>query len=200
MEVGDNLKSASAVIRGYILGRTKKGKTALRQAMRMSGKSLRPTDLARAGAVQLARSPGVERLVEQVRGPLLEAAKQAVVTAVEAQANALSVALDKRIQALGAVTEGVSGVGEAAGKVTKGVTEGVAGVGEAAGKVTEGVTGAIKGRAEEPAEPEKARVPEQARGERGEQAERPEGAEAEEEPVDSERSPAAAGRQPAPRG
>jgi hypothetical protein len=150
--------------------------------MRRSGKSLRPTDLARAGAVQLARSPGVERLVEQVRGPLLDAAKQAVVTAVEAQANALSAALDKRIQALGAVTERVSGASEAAGKVTK------------------GVTGAVTGRAEEPAEPEQARVPEQARGERGEQAERPEAAEAEEEPVASERSPAAAGRQPPPRG
>ena len=65
----------------------------MRLTMRM--KSLRPTDLARARAVTLARSPEVERVVEQVRGPLLEAASHAVVIAVESQANALSVALEK---------------------------------------------------------------------------------------------------------
>ena len=35
------------------------------------------------------------KVVEQVRGPLLEAASHAVVIAVESQANALSVALEK---------------------------------------------------------------------------------------------------------
>lgn len=134
----DTVKLAAAIVVGYFLGRTKKGKMAARLALQLSGKNLRPADLAREVVIRLAKSPEGAELIAQLRGPVLDAGKQAAIATLEAQAGALADALHKKTEALSAVAGTATDVAEGA----KGVAEDVTRTGgEAAGKAVEGATG-----------------------------------------------------------
>jgi hypothetical protein len=143
----DNTKLAAALIAGYVLGRTKKGKAAIRLALWASGKGskLQPQALAREGATRLTQTPELAQLAEQLRGPLAAAAQKAVIATLEAQINAVADNLQKRTQSLQAVTGAAQGTagqatgaaGEAAGQATEAVEEAT----EAVSGLTSRVTG-----------------------------------------------------------
>lgn len=106
-----NAKIAAAVVGGYVLGRTKKGKAAIRLAMWVSGNS----DKLNA----LTKNEQIAALVGQVQGPVLEAVQQAALNTATARMNALSDALGSRTEALSQAGDVTSGIG---GKVTKSVS------------------------------------------------------------------------------
>jgi hypothetical protein len=93
-----NAKIATAVVGGYLLGRTKKGKLALSLGMMLAGRkmSLNPQDLART----VAGSPLLSGLSDQVRKDLLEGTKSAAGSALEARMNSLADSLHERSAAL----------------------------------------------------------------------------------------------------
>ena len=62
----DSVKLGAAVVGGYLLGRTKKGKTAIGLALWLSGKRM---DNSREAFMRLATSPELGKLTAQVRGP-----------------------------------------------------------------------------------------------------------------------------------
>jgi hypothetical protein len=146
-------KLAAAVIAGYVLGRTKKGGTALALASWLSGNQARPRamSMARKGLTQVAQSEQVAQIMKQVRGPLMEAAQKAATQAVLSRVNAISDRLTARAQALS----------EVGGTTVEGTAETVKGTAETVSDTTKmagsGVTGAVgrltgrkKGKAEEP--------------------------------------------------
>ena len=98
-------KLAAAVIAGYVLGRTKKGGAALALASWLSGNQAGPQamSMARKGLTQVAQSEQVAQIMEQVRGPLMEAAQKAATQAVLSRVTAISNGLTARAQALSEV-------------------------------------------------------------------------------------------------
>lgn len=105
-----NGKIAAAVVGGYLLGRTGKGKLALSLGMMLAGRklSLNPQDLART----VAGSPLLSGLSDQVRKDLVESTKSAAGSALEARMNSLADSLHERSAEL----EGDSGGEEDAGE------------------------------------------------------------------------------------
>lgn len=93
-----NGKIAAAVVGGYLLGRTGKGKLALSLGMMLAGRklSLNPQDLAK----NLAGSPLLAGLSDQVRKELVEGTKSAAGSALEARMNSLADSLRERSAAL----------------------------------------------------------------------------------------------------
>ena len=175
-------KLAAVLLGGYLLGRTKKMKLALTVAGAIGGKQLmnnRQDIVSRATKV-LDSSPEAKRLVNEVTGTLVQAARGAALTAASKGVSSLSTNLQDRAEKLRSPQE-------AAGKATETAT-GAAGKGkEAAGKVGGPALGFLKrksrrGRAEEEAPEEEA-----PRGEAAE--EEPEEGEYEERrPEDRERT------------
>lgn len=98
-----NAKIATAVVGGYLLGRTKKGKLALSLGLLLAGRKLNPQDLAKAAA----GSPLVGGLSDQVRKDLMEGTRSAAGQALEARMNHLADTLHERSTAL----EGGDGAG-----------------------------------------------------------------------------------------
>jgi hypothetical protein len=159
----DRMKLGAAVVGGYILGRTKKGRAALRLAMWLAGSNYRPGELVRVGAVRVTQSAEATKLLEQLRGPVMLAAQRAAQSAVEAQVQRLTQGIQRR-------TESLTG---AAGQATEGATG-------AAGEATGAVREMLKPEEEE-AEAEGAREePGEAEGAEEEEAGQPAEAEAEE--------------------
>ncbi|GAA1811791.1 hypothetical protein HC028_05595 [Planosporangium flavigriseum] len=93
----DSAKLTAAVVGGYLLGRTKKGKTAIGLALWLSGNRL---GNPRAAITTLATSPEVAKLAAQVRGPLLAAAQRAVAATIESRTTALADSLHQRTSQL----------------------------------------------------------------------------------------------------
>jgi hypothetical protein len=89
-----NAKIATAMVGGYLLGRTKKGKLALSLGMMLAGRklSLNPQELVRT----VAGSPLLSGLSDQVRKDLVEGAKSAAGSALEARMNSLADSLHER--------------------------------------------------------------------------------------------------------
>jgi hypothetical protein len=95
--VKDSVKLGAAVVGGYLLGRTKKGKAAIGLALWLSGKRM---DNSRDALMRLATSPELAKLTAQVRGPLLAAAGRAVTATIESRTTALADSLQQRTSQL----------------------------------------------------------------------------------------------------
>ncbi|WP_327323442.1 histone protein [Streptomyces sp. NBC_01210] len=74
---------AAAIVAGYVLGRTKKGKLALSVATYVAGRrfDLDPRQLAAEGMRRLGEIPQVAELQEQLKGEVLDAGRKAVTAA-----------------------------------------------------------------------------------------------------------------------
>jgi len=104
-----NAKIGTALLGGYLLGRTRKAKLAVALGMWLAGKRL-PLDPGQLGKA-LADSPVFSGLNEQVRKELMEAIKAAASAAVTARADSLADSLHERTVNL---QEGVTTVREKA--------------------------------------------------------------------------------------
>ncbi|MFF9628901.1 ABC transporter substrate-binding protein [Streptomyces fradiae] len=91
-----NGKIGAALVGGYLLGRTKKAKLAAGLAMALAGSRVRPAQLGR----QLAQSPFLGQVNQQVRGELATAGKAAAATVLNAKAERLAEALHERTENL----------------------------------------------------------------------------------------------------
>ncbi|MFB7863038.1 hypothetical protein [Streptomyces sp. NPDC056069] len=69
----NNAKMGTALIGGYLLGRTKSGKLAIGLAMALADSRIKPAQLGRS----LAQSPIVGNVNQHVRGELMSAGKGA---------------------------------------------------------------------------------------------------------------------------
>jgi hypothetical protein len=117
----DRAKFGAAVVGGYLLGRTKKGGAALRLASWLSGNTAGPkmVGMARQGVTTVLASDQAKEITEQLRGPVMDAIRQAAMDAAMARVNRISDNLVSRTQALGTV----GGVTDAASTATKKVSE-----------------------------------------------------------------------------
>lgn len=93
---------AAAVLGGYALGRTRKGRLALTAVTFIVGRRLLPDpkQLAAEGVRQLTRSPQFAQLSEQVRGQLTDAARSAARAMVDRRIDSLADQLEQRTSAL----------------------------------------------------------------------------------------------------
>jgi hypothetical protein len=107
LTVNDTVKLAAAVAAGYLLGRTKQGKRALRLALWVTGAGggSIAVALAKQAVIKLGENETTAPLIEQIRGPLTDAARAAVISSLEGRANAFSDALHDRTLTL---TEGLA--------------------------------------------------------------------------------------------
>ncbi|MCX5317574.1 histone protein [Streptomyces sp. NBC_00154] len=94
---------AAALVGGYVLGRTKKGKLALSLATYLAGKrlGLDPRQLATEGMRRLGEIPQVAELQDQLKGEFLEAGRKAVTAAATRGMGTLSDTLRDRTASLG---------------------------------------------------------------------------------------------------
>ncbi|WP_328624290.1 histone protein [Streptomyces sp. NBC_00353] len=94
---------AAALVGGYVLGRTKKGKLALSVATYLAGKrfGLEPRQLATEGMRRLGEIPQVAELQDQLKGEFLEAGRKAVTAAATRGMGTLSDTLRDRTASLG---------------------------------------------------------------------------------------------------
>lgn len=88
----------TAVVGGYVLGRTKKGKLALSVATYLAGRrfGLEPRQLATEGMRKLGEMPQVALLQAQLRDEVLGAARQAVTAGADRGLNTLADAIGDR--------------------------------------------------------------------------------------------------------
>ncbi|MER7831790.1 ABC transporter substrate-binding protein [Streptomyces sp. NPDC095602] len=100
-----NGKIGAAVVGGYMLGRTRKAKLAMGLAMALAGSRVRPGELGR----QLARSPFLSQVNQQVRDELAGAGKAAAATVLNAKADRLAEALHQRTENLREQAQGGGG-------------------------------------------------------------------------------------------
>jgi hypothetical protein len=121
----DRTKLGAAVVGGYLLGRTKKGGLALRLASFFSGNQAGPQmlNMAKTGVTKVAASEEATALFAQIRGPLMDAAQQAALTAVTARVTKLSDRLVSSTQALNEVGTTIEGTAETATDTVGGAAE-----------------------------------------------------------------------------
>ncbi|GHJ99024.1 hypothetical protein SY2F82_08220 [Streptomyces sp. Y2F8-2] len=103
----NNAKIGAAVLGGYLLGRTKKGKLALSLGAAMAGSRMRPGQVGKL----LQDSPVLGNVSKQVRGELASAGKAAATTVLSAKAESLADALHERTEGLKERTHGEGGRG-----------------------------------------------------------------------------------------
>jgi hypothetical protein len=151
----DRAKFGAAVVGGYLLGRTKKGGAALRLASWLSGNTAGPkmVGMARQGVTTVLASDQAKEITEQLRGPVMDAIRQAAMDAAMARVNRISDNLVARTQALGTV----GGVTDAASTATKKVSETTK---DAAGGVS-GAVSSLTGKLKPKKDKDKADKPEQ---------------------------------------
>jgi|GEM_PF-3450321 hypothetical protein len=136
--MNENQKLGAAVVAGYILGRTKKGGTALRFAMFLSG-SQQGQQLVSKGrglASGVLASEEAKQITQQVRGPLQEAIQKAAMAAVQARMVSVTKGLTDRTERLTS----------AANEVVEGTADTVSDTAEAATSPVKKVTGKLRGR------------------------------------------------------
>lgn len=102
----DKLKFAGMLLGGYLLGRTKRMKTALMLATTVGAKQLQsnPEMLAKAGSAVLS-SPEVKKLTDELTGRLTEAAKAAAVAAATKRVESLTTNIQARTEKLADLQE-----------------------------------------------------------------------------------------------
>src|SRR3954449_1539618 len=96
-----------AFVVAYILGRMKKFKLAMAWFGLMTGYQLKlsPEQLLEQGSRLVEASPQLQQLVAALRGPLLEAVKQAATSTATNQVSGLADQLVHRIEDIGRVPE-----------------------------------------------------------------------------------------------
>lgn len=102
-QMNETAKLGAAVVGGYALGRKKKGKKALTLALWLAAREygFQPRELLMEGLTRLARSPGGgAQLIENVRGPLVDAGKRAVMATVQGGVDSLGKNLRGRADGL----------------------------------------------------------------------------------------------------
>jgi hypothetical protein len=100
--MNDQTKLATALVGGYMLGRTKQGRRAVRLALWLGGGGWAvASTLAKRTRIGMEGNSAVTALLEQVRGPLLDAGRTALTSALEQRAGALADSLHDRTEALG---------------------------------------------------------------------------------------------------
>ncbi|MER7574400.1 hypothetical protein [Streptomyces sp. NPDC126514] len=92
----NNAKIGAALLGGYLLGRTKKGKLAIGMGAMLAGSRVNPVQVGKT----LQESPLVNTLAEQVRTELGGAGKAAATTVLTAKADSLADALHARTSGL----------------------------------------------------------------------------------------------------
>lgn len=94
---------AAAVVGGYVLGRTKKGKLALSVGTYLAGGrfGLDPRQLAAEGMRRLGELPQVAELQEQTKGEFVDAGRKAVTAAATRGVGTLTGTLRDRAAGLG---------------------------------------------------------------------------------------------------
>lgn len=108
---------AVVLLAGYLLGRTKKLKLALRVASAIGGKQFLSNRRGIVGrTTRVLDSPEAKLLVNQVGGTLVEAAEGALTTAASKRVRSLSENLQGRAEKLRAPHEGVGKARETVGK------------------------------------------------------------------------------------
>lgn len=102
----DMVKLGAAAAGGYVLGRTKKGKAGLSLALWVAGGNrYGAKNLLRTGIIRLARTPQVQAMVGELRESVVHGGQQAITTALEARATAMTDALARRTDALAATAK-----------------------------------------------------------------------------------------------
>lgn len=97
-----NAKLGAAVLGGYLLGRTKKGKLALSLGAALAGSRIRPGQVGKL----FQDSPFLGHLSKQVRTELADAGKAATTAVLTAKADNLADALHERTEGLHAKAGG----------------------------------------------------------------------------------------------
>lgn len=92
----NNAKIGSALLGGYVLGRTKKAKLAISLGALLAGSRIKPGQVGKA----LQESPFLHTLTDQVRSELSGAGKSAATTLLSAKADNLADALHQRTAGL----------------------------------------------------------------------------------------------------
>ncbi|MDC0765523.1 ABC transporter substrate-binding protein [Streptomyces sp. HD] len=92
----NNAKIGTALLGGYVLGRTKKAKLAISLGALLAGSRIKPGQVGKA----LQQSPFVHTLTDQVRSELTDAGKAAATTVLSAKADSLADALHERTAGL----------------------------------------------------------------------------------------------------
>ncbi|MFE5143739.1 histone protein [Streptomyces fagopyri] len=107
MDEKEKVVLAAAVVGGYVLGRTKKGRLALSVATYLAGRrfGLEPRQLAAEGMRRLGEIPQFAELQEQLRGEALEAGRKAVAAAADRGMSTLADAISDRTARLGETAE-----------------------------------------------------------------------------------------------
>jgi hypothetical protein len=104
-----NAKIGAAVLGGYLLGRTKKGKLALSLGAALAGSRMRPGQVGKL----LEDSPVLGNVSKQVRTELTEAGRTAATTVLSAKAERLADVLHERTEGLHEKAHGKGGRGRA---------------------------------------------------------------------------------------
>ncbi len=92
----NNAKIGTALLGGYVLGRTKKAKLAIGLGALLAGSRIKPGQVGKA----LQDSPFLHTLTDQVRSELTDAGKAAATTVLSAKADNLADALHQRTAGL----------------------------------------------------------------------------------------------------
>ncbi|MFF4210930.1 ABC transporter substrate-binding protein [Streptomyces sp. NPDC001796] len=103
----NNAKIGAAVLGGYLLGRTKKGRLALSVGAALAGSRMRPGQVGKL----LQDSPVLGNVSKQVRGELASAGRAAATTVLSAKAESLADALHERTVGLKEKAHGEGGRG-----------------------------------------------------------------------------------------
>jgi hypothetical protein len=91
-----NAKIGAALLGGYVLGRTKKGKAAIGLGAMLAGSRINPAQVGKT----LQESPFVHTLTRQIRTELTGAGKAAATSVLTAKADSLADALHERTTGL----------------------------------------------------------------------------------------------------
>ncbi|WP_406324202.1 hypothetical protein [Streptomyces sp. NBC_01637] len=94
---------AAAVVGGYVLGRTKKGRLALTIATYLAGRrfGLEPRQLAAEGMRRLGEMPQFAGLQDQLKGEVLDAGRKAVTAVADRGMSSLADVISDRTARLG---------------------------------------------------------------------------------------------------
>jgi hypothetical protein len=102
METSKKISLTAAMVAGYVLGRTRKGKLAIGFASLVAGQQLplNPRELVSMGARKLAANEQFAPLVKQVRGEVLDAGRKALSATANRRLEGVADALQQRTEAL----------------------------------------------------------------------------------------------------
>ncbi|MFF8677532.1 hypothetical protein ACF07F_06480 [Streptomyces sp. NPDC015237] len=107
METETQATLVAALATGYALGRTKKGKLAIGVASALAGQGLLgPRELMTRALSKASENPQTARLLDQVRGELMDSARTALSATADRRLGALATSLQERTEALLGPPEG----------------------------------------------------------------------------------------------